>query len=83
MTILWGMLATLLSGASGFPSEPVPIGITPGEHAACDGDAGRLCASSALDQAKLVACMKAKRDQLSPACSAAVEAGLKRRHMAP
>ena len=54
MTILWGVLAALLSGASAFASEPGPLGITPGEHAACDGDASRLCAGSALDQAQLV-----------------------------
>ena len=62
-------------------APPHDLAITPAEHAACDGDAANLCADAYPDQDRLVACMKDKRHQLSPACAMALTAGLKKRHM--
>ena len=55
--------------------------VTQEEHAACDGDAVRLCSGSFPDQDLLVACMKANQGQLTRVCFSTLKAGLLRRHM--
>ena len=81
MRLVGVSLAAMLVGGAAFAAPPDKLNITPEEHAACDGDAENLCAASYPDEGKLVACMKDKRLQLSPACATAFTAGLKRRHM--
>ena len=53
--------------------------ITAEEQAACRPDAERLCLSTYPDEDRMIACMKANRTALSPACAPVFEAGLKRR----
>ena len=55
--------------------------VTPEEHAACDDDAARLCSDAYPDEDKLLECMKARHDQLTPTCSASFRAGLRKRHI--
>lgn len=55
--------------------------ITADEHAACDDDVMRLCSEAFPDQDKVVACMKAKRAQLTAVCRTTFVAGMKRRHI--
>ena len=45
------------------------------EHA-CYGDAQALCPGAIPDEAKVTACMTAKRAQLSPACAKIFDRGL-------
>ena len=45
------------------------------EHA-CYGDAQSLCPDAIPDEAKVTACMKAKRTQLSPACRKIFDQGI-------
>ncbi len=45
------------------------------EHA-CYGDAQSLCPDAIPDEAKVTACMKAKRAQLSPACMKVFNRGM-------
>lgn len=40
------------------------------DQRACTPDVFRLCSSSIPDVAKITACLRAKKDQLSPACKA-------------
>ena len=49
------------------------------ERAACSGDAERLCSASYPDEDKLLQCMKASKNNLTPICRAAFQKGLKRR----
>jgi hypothetical protein len=46
------------------------------ERAACQPDVLRLCASEIPNVGKIIACMKRERKNLSPACSAVVDARL-------
>ncbi len=55
--------------------------VTEAEKAACSGDAVRLCSDAYPDEDALIVCMRAKRAELSSACVAAFESGLKRRHL--
>ena len=50
--------------------------VTAEERAACKPDVFRLCASEIPNVGRIIACMKRERSNLSPACSAAVEARL-------
>lgn len=45
------------------------------EHA-CYGDAQALCPDAIPDEAKVTACMKGKRTQLSPACRKIFDKGI-------
>ena len=45
------------------------------EHA-CYGDAQSLCPDAIPDEAKVTACMKVKRTQLSPACRKIFDQGI-------
>lgn len=54
--------------------------VTSEEHAACDGDAYRLCSDS-QDQDQLLNCMRAHRPELTQGCRLVFNAGLKRRHL--
>ena len=47
------------------------------EHA-CYGDAQRLCSDAIPDEARIKACMEAKRAQLSPACGKFFSHGARR-----
>ena len=76
-------LAAILVGGAALAAPQGKLNITPEEHTACDADAANLCASSSSEEKQLVACMKANRAQLSPACSAAITSGLKKRQMSP
>jgi hypothetical protein len=49
------------------PILPVMQG-TPEDRAACGPDANRLCKQYLPDQMQVLACFKANRQQLSPAC---------------
>ena len=77
-TILFFAVAS--SAATGAPDNR--YGVTPEEAAACRPDAVRLC-DGATDEDDIVACFRARREQLTPVCRAAFEAGLRKRHMAP
>lgn len=55
--------------------------ITAEEHAACDADAVSLCSDVRPDEDSMIACMRAKRTQLSSGCSVVFTAGLRRRHL--
>ena len=49
------------------------------EISACGDDVKRLCSNEFPDEAKVIACMRANRTALSPACIPVFKAGLKRR----
>jgi len=55
--------------------------ITPEEHAACAQDAARLCSDAYPDEEKLLDCMRARHNQLTPVCSIAFRSGLRKRHI--
>ena len=55
--------------------------VTPAEKAACTSDAVRLCIQTYPDENALLDCMKANREQLSPTCRVAFDAGVKRRRL--
>lgn len=61
-------LATGLSAANAMNS-PEPT-LQDKQQAACYGDVQRLCGSAMPDAAKVTACMKDKRPQVSAKCSA-------------
>ena len=44
---------------------------------ACYSDATTLCSDAVPDEAKVTACMKVKRSQLSPKCRAIFDKGMK------
>lgn len=77
-TILF--LALVSSVAAGAPDNR--YGVTPEEAAACQPDAVRLC-EGATDEDDIVACFRARRQQLTPVCRSTFDAGLRKRHMAP
>lgn len=75
------MLVFILGAVDPAYAGADPYHVTQEEHAACDGDAVRLCSGSLPDQGRLIACMKAKRGQLTRVCFSTLKAGLLRRHM--
>ncbi len=77
-------IAALISASSVAPAFAVAdkYNITPAEHAACDGDAERLCVAAFPDPDRLIACMKSNRDQLTPVCQSALVSGMRLRHLA-
>ena len=70
--------AALLNSAHASPDR---WNITAEEHAACDGDAARLCMSAYPDEDRLLSCMKVNLHQLTPVCHKTFEAGMRRRHL--
>lgn len=58
-----------------------PYHVTPDERAACQQDAAFLCSYTFPDEARLVTCMKANKQQLTDLCRRTLESGLRRRHM--
>ncbi len=54
--------------------------VTPEQQQACTPDAMRLCQEFIPDVARVTACMRAKRAQLSPACRAAMSGGARGVH---
>ena len=61
------LLATALSISIGPAAGQT---YTPEQEQACTGDAFRLCSAEIPDVGRVTACMVAKKDQLSPPCSA-------------
>ncbi len=59
------------------PADPLHAA----EKAACTQGATRLCSGTYSLETKLLACMKANKAALSPAYSAALEVGIKRRSL--
>ena len=55
--------------------------ITPVEHAACDADVESLCADQVQNEGQVLACMRSKREQLTPVCKTAFEAGMRKRRL--
>jgi len=45
------------------------------QRAACTGDAFRLCSSDIPNMSRIIACMQAKKSQLSPRCRAQFDKG--------
>ena len=45
------------------------------QRAACTGDAFRLCSSDIPNMSRVIACMQAKKSQLSPRCRAQFDKG--------
>jgi hypothetical protein len=66
---------------NGLPPLKDKYHVTEQERAACSTDAVRLCSDAYPDEDALIICMKANRSQLSGACNAAFDAGLRRRHL--
>ena len=48
--------------------------------AACTGDAVRFCPQFLLDEEKTAACMKTYRAELTPACRAVYDRGIRAKH---
>jgi hypothetical protein len=67
--ILTGALI-LVSGSLMYSTTGNALG-TAKERAACTPDVFRLCSSSIPSVSAIIACMEAKKSQLSPACRAA------------
>ena len=80
-----GPAILIVAMLAGFPEVALPAtdkyAITPEEHAACDSDVLSLCSYVARDQDSVIACMRAKRDKLSPVCATAFVEGMRRRHL--
>ena len=76
--------ALLVAMASCGPADAAAnkYGVTPEEAAACQPDAVRLC-EGATDEDDIVACFRARREQLTPVCRRTFEHGLRKRRMAP
>ena len=49
---------------------------TPAQRAACEGDVMRLCFWYVPRRARIIQCMQAKHDQLSPKCAKVFDAGM-------
>ena len=49
---------------------------TPAQRAACEGDVMRLCLWYVPRRARIIKCMQAKHDQLSPKCARVFDAGM-------
>jgi len=77
-----GLIVCAAFGSSPAFAQTDRLHITPEEHAACDNDAARLCSSAYPDENKLLRCMRSQREQLTPQCSDAFDAGLRKRHLA-
>jgi hypothetical protein len=68
-------LLALLAGVLLYGLERVHAEVSPDVREACTPDAMRLCSEFVPDVAKITACMKAKRAQLSAACITAMRGG--------
>jgi hypothetical protein len=55
------------------PIPIIPMQGTPEDRAACSPDANRLCKQYVPDQMQVLACFKANRQQLTPACRAVLD----------
>lgn len=75
------LLAALMQGGPARAAGNT-YGVTPQEAAACQPDAVRLC-EGATDEDEIIACFRARRDQLTPLCASTFAEGLRKRHMAP
>lgn len=60
--------ALALSAAGAGAAERGQHSGTPDEQAACTPDVFRLCAAQIPSESRIVACLKAKKARLSPAC---------------
>ena len=72
-------LLTIVSAPAAAAAAADVFHITDAEKAACTQDAERLCSSAYPDGQQLLACLKANRAALGPACRPVFDAGLKRR----
>jgi len=59
--------------------QPAAAQGTPGQRAACEGDAMRLCNQYVPDVQRITACMAQHRRYLSPRCRAVFYGGAKKR----
>jgi hypothetical protein len=75
----WNLSGTLLSAATGILAVLLIAGPTPAAAQApdaadrCTPDVMRLCSEFVPDADRIVKCLKAKRRQLSPSCSSALQ----------
>ncbi len=76
LTLVCGLL-TIVSAPAAAAADVFHI--TEAEKAACTQDAERLCSSAYPDEQQLLACLKANRAALGPACRPVFDAGLTRR----
>ena len=65
----WACLTTLMIFAA---TQSFAQGTDP--QAACQADAGRLCASAGTDQKRIAACLRKNKKSLSPECKAVMGA---------
>ena len=75
-------LLLLLAGAFVYRVDGAAAQGSDAERQACTPDAMRLCGDVIPDVPKVVACMRAKRAQLSQACRVAIAAGTRAGHEA-
>jgi hypothetical protein len=68
-------LLALLAGVSLYGLDRANAEVSPEVQQACTPDAMRLCSQFIPDVAKITACMKAKRSQLSATCITAMRGG--------
>jgi hypothetical protein len=75
----WNLSGALLSAATGILAVLLIAGPTPAAAQApdaadrCTPDVMRLCSEFVPDADRIVKCLKAKRRQLSPSCSSALQ----------
>jgi hypothetical protein len=76
------LVGVFCSGTAVFAQLPLPLPIppilpgmqgTPEDRAACSPDANRLCKQYIPDQMQVLACFRANRQQLTPACRAVLD----------
>jgi len=68
------LLLTTTFGAAVMPTASFALG-TEAERAACTPDVFRLCSSEIPNISRIIACMKAKKSSLSPACRLVFDKG--------
>lgn len=76
----FSVLALLAGPAVAYAVE---FDITPAEHAACDGDATRLCVAAYPNVSRMLGCMVSNRPNLTPLCLRTFDEGLRKRHIKP
>jgi hypothetical protein len=69
----WPCALILVIGVASYATSSLAVG-TADERAACTPDVFRLCGSEIPNVTKIVACLKEKKAQLSPACKTVMSA---------
>jgi hypothetical protein len=60
--------AALLFASSAFISSAMAQQLTAAQREACGGDYGKFCKGTAPGGGRIIACLAAHNDQLTPAC---------------